>query len=317
MQTALILGSNGQDGSYLADVLLERGWTVVGAALQETSRWVSHPRFHHRQTDVGNEGELTELLKKTRPLRIFAMSAIHGAAGFEYESRFRSALDVNVGSVHTCLEYLRREDLNARLFIASSMKVFGDNPPTVIDETTERRPTCLYGVTKNTAIELAQYYRRRHGVWASIGYLFNHDSPRRPPDYFLPRLAAQVAARVRGEPPPPPLNSLDFWCDWGSSLEFMGLAADMTELEEQVDLILASGRSHHAGDLALLLCQAAGVDASGFATGGDVRTDGLQGPPYRVSVERLSQLLGKPENDAFDVAAWILRERHGIALQRP
>ena len=145
------------------------------------------------------------------------------------------------GSIHACLEYVRTSAPDCRLFLASSVKAFGANPPPVIDERTPHVSACLYAITKNAAADLVSYYRETHGVWAFAGYLFNHDSPRRPGDYFLPRLTEQLAAHLKGAPRPPPLASVDFWCDWGSAREYMQSVVGLTELPEPHDVVLATG----------------------------------------------------------------------------
>ncbi len=319
MTTALILGSNGQDGSYLADVLLDRGHDVVGVARQAQSRWVSHPRFRHVQLDVGDAEALAHLLGELNPDRIYALAAVHGSSGFSYEPIWGAALDVNLKSIHTCLEYLRTRNPVGRMFMASSLKAFGDAPPAVIDESTPRVSSCLYGITKNAAADLIAYYRAHHGVWASVGWLFNHDSPRRPGDYFLPRLAGQLAAYLRDGQAGEPLATLDFWCDWGSSLEFMTAAASLLELDNPYDVVVASGAPIHAVKLAAALSEAAGIEARSWVkTRAEISPDsGLIDPPYRARLDRLRQLTPAPASDGLDVALWILRERHGVDLQRP
>jgi GDPmannose 4,6-dehydratase len=319
VSTALVLGSNGQDGSYLAEILLERGQAVVGVARQAQSRWVAHPNFRHVALDVGTPQALGELLRDVMPDQIAALAAVHGSAGHAYEVDWRGALDTNVGSIHTCLEYLRRDAPGARLFIASSLKAFGQTPPTVIDAQTPRVSSCLYGITKNAAADLVDYYRTAHGVFASIGYFFNHDSPRRPPDYFLPRLTGQLAAHLLAGEPQPPATTLDFWCDWGSSLEFMRTVADLLALPQPHDAVIATGVSIYAGWLADALSEAAGIAPDVW-----VKTDQTQqpgaattGPPYRANIDRLQRLVGAPVSDGLDVALWILREQHGIELHRP
>src|SRR4029077_5218482 len=97
-----VIGSNGQDGSYMADILLRRGYRVIGIARQDRSRWVDHPEFRHVKLDAGDSHQLGHLLSETKPDRIFALAAVHGAAGYSYEANWRECLAVNTGSVHSC-----------------------------------------------------------------------------------------------------------------------------------------------------------------------------------------------------------------------
>ncbi len=311
MNTALVLGVNGQDGSYLAEILIERGYRVTGAARQAVSRWVDPGRFRYVALDVADAPALDALLAEALPGEIYHMAAIHGSAGHSYEARWREALALNVGSVHTCLEHIRNRRRDTRLFYPSSLKVFGTSPPPRIDENTPRVSSCLYSITKNAATDLIQYYRTCHHIWASVGYYFNHDLPRRPDSYFLPRLAARTAAQMGKLGPAPEIVTLDFWCDWGSSREFMELTADLVQAEHPNDVVFASGQPVHAAVLAAELADAAGIalphttpPPSGEA-------------PFRADLTMLKRMVGRlPRHQAIDVAGWILRERHGIAINR-
>jgi GDPmannose 4,6-dehydratase len=165
---------------------------------------------------------------------------------------------------------------------------------------------------------LINYYRTRHGVWASIGYFFNHDSPRRSDDYFLPRLVAQLAAHLQRRVEPPPLWTLDFWCDWGAAPEFMNSIASLLELNEPNDVVMASGVPTYAAALAEALSEAGGVDRGAWARtkkpASPAQAPGM--PAFRAKLDHLRSLVDAPQSDGLDVALWILRERHGIDLPR-
>jgi len=175
MASALILGVNGQDGSYLAECLLTRGFAVLGVGRQAASRWVEAPGFRYAAIDLADAMALDELLVAEKPDEIYHLAAVHGPAGYPYEAIWQSALAVNLGALHVCLEHIRTRAKLSRLFYASSVKVFGENPPAVIDEETPRVSDCLYGITKNAAFDLVRYYRARYDVWGSVGIFSNHD----------------------------------------------------------------------------------------------------------------------------------------------
>jgi GDPmannose 4,6-dehydratase len=309
MKSGLVLGVNGQDGSYLAEVLIARGYAVTGAARQARSRWVDPARFRYVALDLFDAALLDALLTEVQPDEIYHMAAIHGSAGYAYEAGWREALALNVGTVHTCLEHMRRRRPEARLFYPSSVKAFGTNPPPIIDEKTLRVSDCLYSITKNAATELIHHYRTHHGAFASVGYYFNHDSPRRSDSYFLPRLAGQIAAQLGQRDETPDIATLDFWCDWGSGQEFMELTADLLQVDKPCDVIFATGRPMHAAALAADLAAAAGFSPLPAVSPG-------KPPPYRADISRLREIVGKaPSAHAYEVAAWILQERYGITLQ--
>ena len=300
---ALVLGVNGQDGSYLAEALLDRGYTVTGVARQARSRWVDPSRFDYRQLDACDAAALDQLLAEKMPSHLFHMAAVHGSAGFEYESVWGRALALNVGAVHTCLEHIRRRDKTARLFYPSSLKVFGDPPPAIVDEATPRQSTCLYSITKNAATDLIHQYRMRHGAWACVGYFFNHDSPRRPDSYFLPRLARKIAASMRQGEDGPNIATLDFWCDWGSSQEFMGIVADLVEQDVPSDVVLATGVSVYAADLARDLAASVGAPTP------ELPARKAATPTVQARLNGMRQAVGRtPRQNGLDVARWIFQE---------
>ena len=312
MNSALVLGVNGQDGSYLAEILSERGVTVTGVGRQPASRWVDPGRIHYVQMDVADAGALDALLVSAMPEQIYHMAALHGPAGSVYESNWRDALQLNVASVHTCLEHIRRRSPATRLFCPSSLKAFGSQPPAEIDESTPRVGSCLYSITKNAATDLIHYYQRSHSCWACVGYYFNHDSPRRPETYFLPRLVAQVSASLRQALDAPRVESLDFWCDWGSSREFMEITIDLLKLDAPQDLIVATGRPVYAADLAGELFERLGGVVPALPS------RNRNTPPVRARLEALHRTVGRlPRYGAMDVAEWILSEHYGLVLPRP
>jgi GDPmannose 4,6-dehydratase len=308
MTSALVLGVNGQDGSYIADVLLQRGDTVTGVGRQSASRWVDPTRFNYIQLDATDANALAALLALTMPDQIYHMAAVHGSAGHAYEAVWGQALTLNVGSVHTCLEHMRRRSPATRLFYPSSLKVFGNPPPAEIDEATPRVASCLYSITKNAASELIHYYRAHHDCWACVSYYFNHDSPRRPDTYFLPRLTAQIAASLHKDEPALGVATLDFWCDWGSSREFMEMTVDLMGLDVPQDVVMATGRPVYAADLARALAESVGAELPPLPS----RTQ--DAPPVRARLEGLHRAIGRlPRNGALDVASWILADRHALA----
>ncbi len=303
VKQALVLGVNGQDGSYLAEALLGRGYTVTGVARQAQSRWVDSSRFDYRQLDAGDAAALDRLLAEKMPSHLFHMAAVHGSAGFEYENVWGQALALNVGAVHTCLEHMRRRDQAARLFYPSSLKVFGDPPPAIVDEATPRQSTCLYSITKNAATDLIHQYRARHGAWACVGYFFNHDSPRRPDSYFLPRLARKIAASMRPGDSGPNIATLDFWCDWGSSQEFMDIVVDLVEQDVPRDVVFATGISVYAADLARDLAACVGAPQP------ELPKRLAAKPSVQGRINGMREAVGRtPRQNGLDVARWIFQE---------
>lgn len=314
---ALVIGVNGQDGSYLAEYLLRLGWRVTGLGRQATSRYIPDgtPGYTYVSADLSRDRDaLPVILTGSRPDRVYHVAAIHGASGFVYEDHWQDALQVNVGSVHQVLEYIRTANSGARLLYASSVKAFDAQPPPVTHERLQRHSTCLYSITKNASADLITYYRRQHGARATTLFLFNHESPRRPDHYVLPRITAMLANAMRGRASPEPLRSLNFACDWGSSAEFMELGARLLEADDNQDYVMATGRTWTGLGFTRELFARAGLNWCDHVSI-DEPADESFVAPFRADISRMISVLGHgPQQSAVDVAAWILSEKHGLKL---
>lgn len=294
MPTAVVLGVNGQDGTFLARHLVSRGYRVVGVGRQSVARHVAATTgFEYRSLDVRDGAAVADLLRGAAPDLIFHVAAVHTSAeGGLYEPVFRDMVQVNLGSLHSALEHLRVENPSARIVYAGSAKVFGEAYPRQIDEATPRSSTCLYSITKNAALDLIRHYRRHHRSAAGFLFLFNHESELRPSHFFIPKLVDRLHRARRGEPGRTAFGSLGFWCDWGSAEEYMGLAVDVAERAPGQDFVLATGRSVFARDLVETVFREYGLDPAEFVEDrGESR--GSQAEPYRVDASRLRAAIGR------------------------
>lgn len=293
-KTAAIIGVNGQDGTYLARHLIGRGFQVWGLGRQDAPRHVvPDPRFNYRKLDIRDGDALSHFLRDLRPGLIFHVAAVHASAqSRSYEPIFRDMLRVNVESLHAVLEHLRLENRRGRLIYGGSGKVFGRAYPSDLDESTPAVSTCLYSLSKIAARDLIRQYRHNHDLLAGYMYLFNHESPLRPPDYFVPKVIDRLRHAVCGERGQTAFSNLDFWCDWGSAEEYMGIAIEMAEAAPAQELMFATGRSVFARDFVKSLFREYGLDSASYIveTGGAA---GEQSQPYRVDLTRLRRAVGR------------------------
>ena len=291
MNQALVLGANGQDGSYLCEVLAHHGTKVLGVGKQPVSKYLGESdHFAYRQLDLRRDNALGELLQEVQPASIYHLAAVHGSAGFRYEPVWGDALDVNIKALHTALEYARKSDDQVRIFYPSSAKVFGAPLPESIDITAPKKATCLYSTSKICAENLISYYRAHHKVFASIAYLFNHDSPRRPASYFLPRIALALRKALAGEQHVETLNTLNFYCDWGSAREFMEFAALSLAASGPQDFILATGETLFARTFVADLFSSFELDYKQFIAEKD---PSQSSDKYMVDLQHTQDLFGK------------------------
>ncbi len=230
-------------------------------------------------------------MAEVAPDQAFHVAAIHGAAGFAYEALWRDMMAVNVLSLHVLLEYARTAAPGIRIVYAGSSKIFAPPLSGLIDETSAVRPTCLYGIGKSAARDLMAYYRSEHGVCSTNLILFNHESPRRSSEYFLPKLARAIADAKRDPDHQTMVETLDFRVDWGAADEFMDIAADIAEKAEEPEFVLASGATWHAREAAKHLFALHGLDAKRHLV--ETLEPSDPGPDFRVSLDRLERVIGR------------------------
>lgn len=294
-RTALVLGVNGQDGSYLAERLAHNGWRVAGTGRQAAVRpELAGVLGAYHALDLNDLAALQQLLQAVQADAVFHTAAVHGAAGFRYEDVWLSAHTVNTLSLHAALEYARTARTSGRdvqVVYFSSAKAFGALDGRVIDETTPRVSTCIYSTTKNAAADLVQYYRNRHGTAASVVWLFNHESARRPAQFFVMQVLDALAKSLADRSHTATLGSLDFWCDWGHAQEYMTLIADGCDALRGHDVVLATGHTVWARDVVTELFASAGL-----AVGDHITTATVQPRQpaafWRADPGKLERLVG-------------------------
>ena len=197
VRRALITGIGGQDGSYLSELLLERGYEVLGVVRRPVD---DHPALAGIRDRVGVvEADLLDRASLVRALRDVAPQEVFNLAAPSFVPRswdepVLTAEFAAVG-VTSLLEAIREVDPSIRLYQASSSEIFGDPATSPQTEDTPLRPVTPYGVAKAYAHFITHSYRRRYGMFTCCGILYNHESPRRPLD-FLPRKVAYFAAAI-------------------------------------------------------------------------------------------------------------------------
>ncbi len=305
---ALVLGVNGQDGSYLAERLLQRGWSVHGVGRQTTSRWLNPDSgLHYHALDLSDLLAFSALLTAIRPDAIFHFAAVHGSSGFFYEDRWRDVHPVNTVSVHVILEYLRCLNPEGFLVYASSSKVFGAELPSNISELSPRHSSCIYTTTKNAATDLVGYYRKRHGIKASVVWTFNHESPRRAKNYFIPQIADILAKSIIDRNYTAQIGTLGFWCDWGDAEEFMDIVADIAGNPLNGDFLLASGETLWAEDFADTLFKQYGLDWKNHMIE-KIAPPAERPPKWRADLSVLRTVANRsPTRTIFDVVGDMVR----------
>jgi len=260
---ALITGITGQDGSYLAELLLDRGYEVVGVVRRSST--VSFERIAHIQDrlvlvpgDLLDQGSLVSILAEHRPTEVYNLAA----QSFVMTSFSQPVLtgDVTALGATRLLESIRQIDPDVRFYQASSSEMFGKVVEVPQTERTPFHPRSPYGVAKVYAHWITVNYRESYDVFATSGILFNHGSPRRGLE-FVERKVSHGVARIKlGLDHELRLGNLDSRRDWGSAADYVDAMWRMLQLDEPGDYVVASGETHSIRELCEVAFGHVGLD---------------------------------------------------------
>jgi GDPmannose 4,6-dehydratase len=260
-QRALIVGIGGQDGSLLAEVLLERGYDLAGVVRGRGS-YANLDGFRDRvslyEADLVEEAPVVRSLEEFRPHEVYNLASV----SFAPASWEEPVLTAQVGAVGTTvlLESIRRVDPSIRFCHASSSEIFGRPEEAPQTELTPLRPLSPYGAAKAFGFAIVQGYRRRYGLFACSAVLYNHESQRRPLA-FLPRKVAHGAAAISlGLETELVLGDLHPRRDWGYAPDYVDAMWRMLQHTEPEDFVIATGVAHSVEELVACAFDHVGLD---------------------------------------------------------
>jgi len=293
MKTALVTGITGQDGSYLAELLLRKGYRVIG--VKRRTSLISTDRIDNIFNDpdlimnfdlvygnMNDSGCLHRLLIEYKPDEIYNLAA-QSHVRVSFETPEETTEYVAMGTLRL-LEAYRNVCPDAKFYQASSSEMFGDNPKTPQSETTRLMPASPYACAKVYAHNLCRNYRESYGLHISSGILFNHESPRRG-ETFVTRKITRAAARIKmGLQDDLLLGNLDAKRDWGFAGDYVEAMWLMTQQETPDDYVVATGETHTVKEFLQVVFDYAGLDVDKY-----VKIDERLFRPHEVPL-----LLGDP-----------------------
>lgn len=259
---AFITGISGQDGSYLAELLLEKGYEVYGLVRRHSFSENQTRRVEHLTSkslvkvdygDLTDSSSLNRLISTIKPDEIYNLAAqSHVGVSFEIP---QFTLQTNTIGVLNLLESLRSICPSSKFYQASSSEMFGNQ----IDsdgfqrETTQMKPVSPYGCSKLAACSLVRNYRNAYNLFASNGILFNHESPRRGENFVTAKISKGVAEICSGKKDELILGNLDAYRDWGHSKDYVRAMHLILEHDSPDDFVISSMETHSVRDF----CEAA------------------------------------------------------------
>jgi GDPmannose 4,6-dehydratase len=303
MPRALITGITGQDGSYLADFLIGKGYEVHGLVRPTTQ--LQHSRLSHlcnnlgslhrqliiHRSDLSDSANLRRVLTEVAPQEVYHLAS-QSQVALSVEQP-ETTCEVTGLATLRLLEIVRRLPRPPRFFHASSSEVFGLPEESPQDEQTPFRPVNPYGCAKTFATQMVSIYRQTHRLFACNGILYNHESPRRGAYFVTQKVCRAAAAIKRGHQNELPMGSLTARRDWGDAREYVQAMWLMLQQASPDDYVLATGELHSVQEVVEIAFNTVGLDWRDY-----VRMD-----PQFVRSSEPTQLVGNPAK-AGQVLNW-------------
>jgi len=264
-KTALVTGVTGQDGSYLADLLLEKGYRVIG--IKRRTSIISTQRIDHLYGDknfiieygsLHSADWMYRILSLYKPDEIYNLAAqSHVRVSFDNATE---TADITAMGTLRLLEAMRHVCPDARFYQASSSEMFGDNPETPQSETTALMPASPYACAKVFSHNLVRNYRVGYGLYACCGILFNHESPRRG-ETFVTRKITIAASKIKlGLQDKLFLGNLDAKRDWGHARDYVEAMWLMLQQDKPEDFVIATGNTYSVKEFLQMVFKYANLD---------------------------------------------------------
>ncbi len=271
MKKALITGITGQDGSYLAELLLEKGYAVHGivrrVALEhpEARMWrIRHllDQIHLHSASIDSYASIFNIISEMKPDECYHLAA-QSFVSYSFEDEF-STINTNMGGTHYVLSAIKRQAPDCKFYFAASSEMFGNVNETPQNESTPFRPRSPYGISKLGGFELTRNYREAYGLFALSGILFNHESPRRGGEFVTRKITSAVAKIRLGIDNEIRLGNLDARRDWGHARDYVKAMWLMLQQDEPEDFVIATGKSRSVGEFLETAFRYAGLDYNDY-----------------------------------------------------
>jgi len=276
MKKALILGVTGQDGSYLADILLEKGYEVHGMIRKSATGNTKNIKHHLENDSIMNKtffiqrGDMLDptslyrIINDVRPDEIYN-EADQDHVRWSYDMVGYSS-DITASAVGRLLEIIKQIDSNIRYFQPVTSNMFGMSESRSQNESTLFNPQSPYAVAKTFAYYITRYYREAFGMHASTAILFNHESPRRTADYVTRKITQSVARIALGKQDKLVLGDMSAKIDWGYAKNYMEAAWSMLQKDKPDDYVIATGEAHSVKEFVDAAFEVVGLNAEDFVS---------------------------------------------------
>lgn len=248
---ALITGITGQDGSYLAELLLQKGYEVHGIVRRVAIEDPNHKmgRINHILKDIvlhvasiENFPSIARVFREINPDECYHLAS-QSFVSYYFDDEF-STLNTNINGTHYVLSSLKEFSAHCKFYFAGTSEMFGSASASPQNEETAFNPRSAYGISKAAGYFLTKNYRKDYNIFACNGILYNHESPRRGYEYVTRKITSHAAKIKLGKLKELRLGNLDAIRDWGHSIEYVAAMWLMLQQEKPDDYVLSSGETH-------------------------------------------------------------------------
>ena len=271
MKKALITGITGQDGSYLAEFLLEKGYEVHGivrrSAIEDPEHRMSRithimDRLSIHLGSIDSYPSVSTVVKKVEPNECYHLASQSFVADF-FSDEFSTQL-TNINDIHNMLSVIKEIVPSCRFYFAASSEMFGNTNESPQNEDTPFRPRSSYGISKLTGYHLVRNYREAYGLFAVNGILYNHESPRRGFEFVTRKISSHAAKIKLGLAKELRLGNLDARRDWGHAKDYIKAMWMMLQTDSPEDYVIGTGEGHSVREFAAIAFDALGLDYREF-----------------------------------------------------
>ena len=260
MKKALITGITGQDGSYLAELLIKKKYFVYGIVnkIKEKKFGNTNKNLKIINISINNYTQISNLIRKIKPHEIYHLGS-KSFINYDFDSEFFN-LNPSINGTNFLLTAIKEFSPKSKFYFAASSEIFGNPKKSPQNENTQFNPRSAYGISKLAGYHLTKNYREAHGLFVCSGILYNHESPRRG-DFFVTKKIAKAAARIKkGLDKKIYLGNIDAKRDWGYSKDYVKYMWKSLQLKKPQDFVLGTGKLHSVKDFLKIAFERVGLN---------------------------------------------------------
>ena len=264
---ALITGISGQDGSYLAELLIKKKYKVYGIC--SPYKKVNFENLKNikkkiviKKIDINNYSKIKEIIKNLKPAEVYHLAA-QSFVNYKFENEFLK-LNPNINGTHYLLSAIKNFSTKTKFYFAASSEIFGNSVKKKQDENTKFNPRSAYGISKVTGYHLTKNYREAYGIFACSGILYNHESPRRNKNFVTRKITYNLAKIHKNKKHKIFLGNINSKRDWGHAKDYVVAMWKMLQQNKPQDFVIGTGKLHSVKDFLKIAFGYFGLDYRKF-----------------------------------------------------